>query len=326
MKAILVDNPGPNASLAWREVEDAAPSQGEILLRVAAAGINRADLMQRAGRYPPGPGASPYLGLECAGEVLALGAGVSRFQVGDPVCALLSGGGYAERVAVPEGQALPIPKGVSIQDAAGIPEVFATAYANLYMEAAAEPGERFLIHAGGSGVGTAAIGLAKMKNNPCFVTVGSEEKARRCLALGASGACDRRKGSFVQHVNEWSEGRGVDVVLDPVGGSYFNDNLAVCAVDGRLVLIGLMGGHKIETSLLQMMGKRLRIIGSTLRNRSVQYKSDVMSELQREVWPSFAAGELRVEVDEVYPIDRVEDAHRRMRADANFGKILLAFP
>lgn len=323
MKAIIVDNPGPDASLTWQEVDDAVPAQGEILIRVAAAGVNRADLMQRVGRYPPPTAASPYLGLECAGEVVALGSEVTRFQVGDPVCALLSGGGYAELVAVPEGQALPVPLGLSVHDAAGIPEVFATAFANLYMEAAAVPGERFLIHAGGSGVGTAAIGLAKIKNNPCFVTVGGEEKARRCLELGASGASDRLEGSFVDKVSEWAEGQGVDVVLDPVGASYFNDNLAVLSMDGRLVLIGVMGGHKIESSLLPMMGKRLRIIGSTLRNRSTEYKSAVMARLEREVWPSFDSGALRAQVDASYPIERADEAHAHMQSDANFGKILL---
>lgn len=323
MKAIVIENPGPKANLAWTDVEDASPGEGEILIRVAAAGINRADLMQCAGMYPPPPGASPHPGLECAGEVVALGAGCKRFRKGDAVCALLSGGGYAELVAVPEGQALPIPKDISLSEAAGIPEVYATAYANLYMEAAAAPGETFLVHAGGSGVGTAAIALAGLKDNPCYVTLGGEEKARRCLDLGAADACDRHSESFVDKVKEWTQGRGVDVVLDPVGASYFNDNLACLAMDGTLVLIGLMSGHKVDTSLVPMLQKRLKIVGSTLRNRSIEYKSRVMAELEAGVWPSFEQGVLKPQIDSVYPIGNVADAHQRMRSDANFGKILL---
>ncbi len=323
MKAICIENPGPKANLAWTEVEDAAPGEGEILIRVAAAGINRADLMQSVGMYPPPLGASPYLGLECAGEAVALGAGCKRFQKGEAVCALLSGGGYAELVAVPEGQALPVPEGVSLTEAAGIPEVYATAYANLYMEAAAKAGETFLVHAGGSGVGTAAIALAGLNDNPCYVTLGGEEKARRCLGLGAAGACDRHRESFVDKVKEWTQGRGVDVILDPVGASYFNDNLACLAMDGTLVLIGLMSGHKVDTSLVPMLRKRLKIVGTTLRNRSIKYKSRVMAELEANVWPSFAQGVLKPQIDSVYPIREVADAHQRMRSDANFGKILL---
>ncbi len=323
MKAIVIDNPGPEVNLAWTEVEDAEPAEGEILIRVAVAGVNRADLMQCAGFYPPPPGASLYPGLECAGEVVSVGTGCTTFQTGDAVCALLSGGGYAELVTVPEGQALPIPEGISATEAAGIPEVFATAYANLYMEAAAEPGETFLVHAGGSGVGTAAIALAGLRDNPCYVTLGGEEKARRCLELGAAGACDRHSESFVEKVKEWTQGRGVDVILDPVGAGYFNDNLACLAMDGTLVLIGLMSGHKVDSSLVPMLQKRLKIVGSTLRNRSIRYKSRVMAELKTNVWSSFEQGVLKLEVDGVYPIKDVAYAHQRMRSDASFGKILL---
>ena len=324
MKAIVIENPGPKVNLAWTKVENPTPGEGEILIRVAAAGVNRADLMQCAGFYPPPPGASHYPGLECAGEVVSVGPGCQKFQAGDAVCALLSGGGYAELVAVPEGQALPVPDGVSVTEAAGIPEVFATAYANLYLEAAAQPGETFLVHAGGSGVGTAAIALAGLRDNPCYVTLGGEEKARRCLKLGAAGTCDRHSESFVDKVKEWTQGRGVDVILDPVGASYFNDNLACLAMDGTLVLIGLMSGHKVDTSLVPMLRKRLKIVGSTLRNRSIEYKSRVMAELEANVWPSIGQGVLKPQIDSVYPIGEVADAHQRMHSDANFGKILLA--
>ena len=324
MKAIVIENPGPKVNLAWTKVENPTPGEGEILIRVAAAGVNRADLMQCAGFYPPPPGASPYPGLECAGEVVSVGLGCQKFQAGDAVCALLSGGGYAELVAVPEGQALPVPDGVSVTEAAGIPEVFATAYANLYLEAAAKRDETFLVHAGGSGVGTAAVALAGLRGNPCYVTLGGEEKARRCLDLGAAGACDRHSESFVDKVKEWTQGRGVDVILDPVGASYFNDNLACLAMDGTLVLIGLMSGHKVDTSLAPMLRKRLKIVGSTLRNRSIEYKSRVMAELEANVWPSFEQGVLKPEIDSIFPIAEVANAHQRMRSDVNFGKILLA--
>lgn len=323
MKAIVIENAGPEVHLAWTKVEDPTPGEGEIIIHVAAAGVNRADLMQCAGFYPPPPGASPYPGLECAGEVVAIGHGCERLQEGDAVCALLSGGGYAELVAVPEGQALPIPEGISVTEAAGIPEVFATAYANLYMEAEAQPGESFLIHAGGSGVGTAAIALAGLKGNPCYVTAGGEEKARRCMGLGAAAACDRHAEKFVDRVDEWTQGRGIDVILDPVGASYLNDNLACLAMDGRFVLIGLMSGHKVESTLIPILSKRLKVLGSTLRNRSIEYKCRVMAELERNVWPSFQSGALEVEIDSVYPIKEVTEAHQHMRSDANFGKILL---
>ena len=323
MKAIVIEAPGEQPKLAWQEVEDAKPGAGEVLIRVAAAGVNRADLMQCAGGYPPPPGASPYPGLECAGVVVEVGAQCETFRIGDTVCALLSGGGYAEFVAVPEGQVLPVPEGVSIEHAAGIPEVFATAYANLYMEAAACPGEVSLVHAGASGVGTAAIGLARLLGNPCYVTVGDEEKVARCLDLGASGACDRHAESFAEKVQDWTDGRGVDVILDPVGASYYNDNLSSLAIDGRLVLIGLMDGHRIQSSLVPVLRKRLRIVGSTLRNRSVEYKSRVMSALQSTVWPAFEDASLQVEVDRVFPISEIEAAHNHMRANANVGKIVL---
>ncbi len=323
MKAIVIEEPGEQPKLAWQDVEDARPAAGEVLIRVVASGINRADLMQCAGGYPPPPGASPYPGLECAGVVVEVGAQCQRFGVGDAVCALLSGGGYAELVAVPEGQVLPVPEGVSIDHAAGIPEVFATAYANLYIEAAAHSGEVLLVHAGASGVGTAAIGLAHLLGNPCYVTVGGEEKAARCLDLGASGACDRYAESFVEKVQGWTDGRGMDVILDPVGAGYYNDNLSSLALDGRLVLIGLMDGHRIQSSLLPVLRKRLRIVGSTLRNRSLQYKARVMSSLHEKIWPAFESGRIQVQVDRMFPISDIEAAHSHMRANANIGKILL---
>ncbi|MEM8768511.1 MAG: NAD(P)H-quinone oxidoreductase, partial [Pseudomonadota bacterium] len=237
MKAIQVDG----AKLLWAEVESPALGVGEVRIRAHASAINRADLVQRSGGYPPPPGASPILGLECAGEVLEVGEGVDRVKVGDPVCALLAGGGYAEEVVAPAGQVLPVPEGLDFTQAAALPEVFATAYLNLFMEAGLQNGERVLLHAGASGVGTAAIQLCKVRNVESFVTAGQGEKIDRCLALGASGGWNRHDGSFVDAVKAWAP-EGVVVILDPVGGAYLSDNFAVLAVDGRLVIIGLMGG------------------------------------------------------------------------------------
>ncbi len=266
MKAIVADN----GDLAWRETAEPPLGVGEVRIRVHATAINRADLVQRSGGYPPPPGASNILGLECAGEIVAVGDGVGRVEPGDQVCALLSGGGYAEQVVVPAGQVLAIPDGLDMLQAAAIPEVFATAYLNLYMEANLARGERVVIHAGASGVGTAAIQLCNTTNNPCFVTAGSSEKIDRCVALGAAGGWDRHEGSFLPAVTTWG---GVDVVLDPVGAAYVDDNLSCLNVDGRLVLIGLMSGMQTQLNLGVLLMKRLRMIGSTLRARSTAAKA-----------------------------------------------------
>lgn len=319
MHAIQIDGD----SLRWAKGERPAIGAGEIRILVHATAANRADLAQRAGSYPPPPGASPILGLECAGEVIELGEGVTRFSVGDRVCALLAGGGYAEEVVVAAGQALPIPRGLSMAEAAALPEVFATAYLNLYMEAELRRGERALLHAGASGVGTAAIQLCKAFDNPCFVTVGSQNKLDACLALGASGGCLRGAGPFVDPVTQWSEGKGVDAVLDPVGGAYLDDNIKVLRQDGRLVVIGLMGGVKTEINLGLMMIKRLRLIGSTLRARSVPAKAAVMDALFDEVWPLIEGGQIRPIVDRVFPVAEAGAAHEAMAADENVGKLVL---
>lgn len=319
MKAIQIED----GKLVWADAEAPLLGTGDVRIRVSATAVNRADLVQRSGNYPPPPGASPILGLECAGEVLEVGEGVGRVAVGDRVCALLAGGGYAEEVVVPAGQVLPIPGDLSMHEAAAIPEVFATAWLNLFMEARATLGERVLLHAGASGVGTAAIQLCQLKGNPCFVTAGAPDKIDRCLALGAEGGWNRHDGSFVDAVKGWAPG-GVDVILDPVGARYLADNLSVLGVDGRLVVIGLMGGAATELNLGVLMVKRQRIIGSTLRARSVAAKAAVMDELQAEVWPHFESGRIRPIVEAVIPIEEADRAHELIAADQTFGKVILS--
>jgi putative PIG3 family NAD(P)H quinone oxidoreductase len=319
VKAIQIENGG----LVWSQADLPAVGVGEVRIRVAATAVNRADLVQRTGNYPPPPGASPILGLECAGEVVETGEGVARVAVGDRVCALLAGGGYAEEVVVPAGQVLPIPGNLSMHEAAALPEVFATAYLNLFMEARASLGERVLLHAGASGVGTAAIQLCQVRGNPCFVTAGQADKLERCRKLGAEGGWNRHDGSFVDAVKAWAP-QGVDVILDPVGAGYLADNLSVLGLDGRLVIIGLMGGAEASVNLGIMMVKRQRIIGSTLRARSVAAKAAVMDELKAEVWPHIESGRIRPIVEEVIPIEEAERAHALVAADQTFGKVVLS--
>ena len=318
MKAIQIED----GKLIWADAEPSQVGVGEVRIRVAATAVNRADLVQRTGGYPPPPGASPILGLECAGEVVEVGEGVARVAAGDAVCALLAGGGYAEEVVVPAGQVLPVPAGLDMVQAAALPEVFATAYLNLFMEARASLGETVLLHAGASGVGTAAIQLCRQRGNPCFVTAGNPEKIERCIALGAEGGWNRHDGDFKEPVQAWAP-QGVDVILDPVGGRYLADNLAVLGLDGRLVIIGLMGGAEASVNLGLMMVKRQRIIGSTLRARSVAAKAAVMDALRDEVWPHIESGTIQPIVEAVLPIEDAEQAHALIAADQTFGKVVM---
>ena len=319
MKAIQIEG----EELVWGEVPSPALGDGEIRIRTKATAVNRADLAQRAGAYPPPPGASPILGLECSGVVSELGAGVTRFQLGDEVCALLAGGGHAEEVVVPAGQVLPVPAGMSFTDAAALPEVFATAYLNLMMEAQLAPGETVLLHAGASGVGTAAIQLCGAFGNPCFVTAGSDEKINRCVELGASGGSNRHTGSFVEQVETWTGGQGFDVILDPVGAAYLADNLKSLNLDGRLVLIGLMGGVEAPLTLAPLMMRRLRIIGSTLRARPVAAKTQIMDALHERVWPLLEDGTIKPIVEEIIPVAEAGKAHALIASDTTFGKVVL---
>ena len=320
MKAILVKGD----ELVWNEVPEPALGAGQVKIENYATAVNRADLAQRAGNYPPPPGASAILGLECAGVVAAVGEGVSRVRPGDEVCALLAGGGYAETVVVPAGQVLPKPAGLSFAEAASLPEVFATAYLNLFMEARLTNGERALLHAGASGVGTAAIQLCKAFGNPTFVTAGSAAKIDRCVALGASAGFNRHDGSFAPAVSAWTNGQGVDVILDPVGGAYLADNLGSLALDGRLVVIGLLGGATAEISLGRLMVKRQRLIGSTLRARSIAAKATVMDALRERVWPLVERGSIAPVIERVLPVVDAAQAHRLIASDQTFGKVVLA--
>ena len=319
MKAIHVRG----EDLVWAEADEPAPGPGEVLIENHATAVNRADLAQRAGGYPPPPGASPVLGLECAGVVAAVGEGVSRVVPGDAVCALLAGGGYAETVVVPAGQVLKKPARLSFVEAASIPEVFATAYLNLFMEARLVKGERAVIHAGASGVGTAGIQMCKAFGNPVFVTAGSADKIDRCIGLGADAGFNRYDGDFSAAIKAWTDGRGADVILDPVGGAYLAQNLASLATDGRLVIIGLLGGASAQAFLGMMMAKRLRIIGSTLRARSIAAKATIMDALKERVWPLLEDGTIMPVIERVSPVEQADEAHALIAGNQTFGKVVL---
>jgi len=320
MKAITI---GEDSSLDWSNFPDPELKQGEVLIEVSASAINRADLMQRRGLYPPPAGASPILGLECSGIVTQVSETVHRFKEGDPVCALLAGGGYAQKVAVDQGSVLPVPAGLTLLEAASLPEVYATAWLNLFIEAGLRPGEKVILHAGASGVGTAAIQLCKAFGSPSFVTAGSEEKLAFCRSLGATDGFNRHDGSFLQAAKAFSGAVGVDVVLDPVGGAYLEDNLNVLGLYGRLVLIGLMGGSNREINLGQLMVKRLRVIGSTLRARSLIEKAAIIKDLQEQVWPKISEGEIRPVIDKVFPMQAAAEAQDWVATDQTIGKVVL---
>ena len=319
MKAISQEG----SDLLWKENPDPVLKEGEVLIHIKASAINRADLLQRSGNYPVPPGASPILGLECSGEIEEVSENVDNFKKGDQVCALLAGGGYAEKVSVPSGQVLKIPKGFSFEQAAALPEVFATAYFNLYMEASLSEGEKVLIHAGASGVGTAAIQICKVKGNPCFVTAGNKDKISRCIELGADGGTVRTEENFALAVSEWTDNNGVDVILDPVGANYLDDNLKSLSLEGRLVMIGLMGGAETSINLALMLMKRLRIIGSTLRNQPISTKTRIMYILGEYLWPFLESGDIKPIIDTVIPIQEVDKAHKLMESNQTFGKVIL---
>lgn len=319
MRVISVSETG---DLLWTEAADLVPSPAEILIDVKATAINRADLMQRKGLYPPPPGAPETMGLECAGIVMAVGRDVTHHQVGDRVCALLAGGGYAEQAVVDQGSALKIPDNLDFEQAAAIPEVFATAWLNLFIEAALQPGERVVLHAGASGVGTAAIQLCHAFGSESFVTAGSASKIEACLKLGAKGGHNRRDGGFIDALRAlWPQ--GADVILDPVGASYLAENLEALTLNGRLVLIGLMGGSRSEIDLAKLMMKRLRVVGSTLRARPLEEKASIMAELSQYVWPKISQGEILPIIQQVFPIQSASAAHELMASDVTIGKVVL---
>ncbi|WP_133739981.1 NAD(P)H-quinone oxidoreductase [Actinorugispora endophytica] len=326
MRAIAISEPGGPDVLTWREVPDPEPGPGEVLVEVAATAVNRADVNQRQGSYPPPPGASEYPGLECSGRVAALGPGTdgSGWRVGDEVCALLAGGGYAERVAVPVGQLLPVPAGVGLVEAAALPETACTVWSNVFMTAALGPGESLLVHGGGSGIGTFAIQLARARGARVLTTAGSPEKLARCLELGAVAAVNHRTEDFAARVREETGGAGVDVVLDIMGGSYLDANLRSLAVGGRLVVIGLMGGRRAELDLGRMLVRRLSVHATTLRSRPLAEKAEIVSQVAGQVWPLVGKGTVRPVVDRVLPLRDAAEAHRIMESGGHVGKILLS--
>lgn len=321
MKAIVIH---ADKSLHWEEVATPAPGPDDVAIRVHATAINRADLMQRAGLYPPPPGASAVPGLECAGEISAVGSQVRQWKPGDKVCALLAGGGYAQTVVCPATHVLPVPAGLSFQQAAALPEVFATAWLNLYMEANTRPGQKVLLHAGASGVGTAAIQLCKARGNPVFVTVGDAHKLATCLALGASAGHLRTAGEFETAVKHWAGSEGVHTILDPVGGGYLEQNIRLLATDGHLVVIGLMGGRSAPLDLGRLLVKRIRVVGSTLRSRSDASKAELVAQLHEQVWPGFDDGRFHPVIHREYPINAVEQAMADVASNATIGKVVLS--
>lgn len=321
MKAILVDETSPERPLRWAEVPDPVPGPGEVLVDIHATAVNRADLLQRAGNYPPPPGAPPYLGLEMAGVVAGLGPGVTGWQAGERVCALLAGGGYAERIAVPAPLLVRLPADWDFVKAAAFPEVFYTAFVNLFMEAQLQAGESVLIHGGASGVGTAAIQLASASGCRVAVTAGSPEKCRRCLELGAELAIDYREEDFAAAVQDRLG--GVDVVLDISGGAYLERNLQALKLRGRLVLIALLGGPTAPVDLGLVLRKRLRLIGSLLRSRSLEEKTRIVDGFAASFWPRMAAGRIAPVIEAALPISQAADAHRMLAENRNVGKVVL---
>ena len=323
MKAVVADGGGGPEVLSLGEVPDPEPGEGELLLRVAATAVNRADLLQRQGHYPPPPGASDVLGLECSGTVAALGPGVEGWSVGDEVCALLAGGGYAEQVAVPAGQVMPLPPGVDLVTAAALPEVACTVWSNVFMVAGLQPGEHLLVHGGAGGIGTFAIQLASTLGAHVHTTAGSAEKLAVCAELGAETTINYRDQDFVEVVREATDGHGADVVLDNMGAKYLSRNLDVLATEGRLVVIGMQGGSKGELDLGALLRKRGAVIATALRSRPVDGKAAICAAVVEHVWPLVAEGRVRPVVHAAMPLDRAADAHRSMEASDHIGKLLL---
>ncbi|MEO8519442.1 MAG: NAD(P)H-quinone oxidoreductase [Dermatophilaceae bacterium] len=323
MKAITIPTPGDADALVLDEVPTPAIAAGEVLIQVAAAGINRADLMQRQGFYPPPPGASTYPGMEVSGIISTLGAEVTGWKVGDEVCALLAGGGYAEQVAVPASQLLPVPDGVSLVDAASLPEVVCTVWSNVFMTANLQPGQTILIHGGSSGIGTMAIQLARAIGARVAVTAGSAEKLAACEALGAEILVNYREQDFTQVLAEATQGHGADVILDNMGAKYLARNVSALAVNGRLVIIGLQGGVKAELDINALLRKCAAVIATSLRARPVGEKAAIVAAVREHVWPLIESGHVKPVVHSTFPLALAADAHRALEASTHIGKILL---
>ena len=323
MKAILFEKPGSEDVLYWGDAPAPKLRAGMIRIQVAATALNRADLLQRQGFYPPPPGASEILGLECSGVVSEIAEGVSGFRIGDRVMALLPGGGYAEEVVVDAGSVMKVPDQIDLIEAAALPEVLLTVFLNVFEIGGLQEGGWLLVHGGGSGIGTASIQMARSIGAHVVVTAGSDEKCRRCVDLGADVALNYREGDFAAAVMEATEGRGAEVVLDSIGGPYLESNLKSLAMDGRLVMIGLMGGAKSEIALGALLTRRLSVVGSTLRTRSSAEKAALVAGLQVRFWAALEEGRLQPIVDRVLPIDEAGAGHRTMKASDHFGKIVL---
>ena len=323
MKAVTIPEPGGPDALVLDDVPDPMPGPGEVVVDVVAAGVNRADVMQRQGHYNPPPGSSAYPGLEVSGRIGRLGDGVEGWSVGEEVCALLTGGGYAEQVTVPVGQLLPVPSGVSLEDAAGMPEVTCTVWSNVFMTANLQPGEVLLVHGGGSGIGTMAVQLGREVGARVAVTAGSPEKLEVCHQLGASILVNYRSEDFTEVVRAASDGHGADVILDNIGAKYLAGNVAVLADNGRLVVIGLQGGRSGEIDLGAMLSKRCALIATTLRGRPAAEKATIVAAVREHVWPLVADGRVRPVVHARYPLAEAARAHREMEASTHVGKLLL---
>lgn len=323
MKAVVIAQHGGPEVLQVQEVPQPEPGTGEVLIRVEAAGVNRADVVQRMGLYPPPPGASEIPGLEVAGTVAALGEGVDQWGVGDRVCALLAGGGYAEYAVAAAAECLPVPGGLSMTEAAGLPETVLTVWSNVMERCALQPGESFLVHGGSSGIGTTAIQLAARFGATVYATAGSDEKVRVCEELGATRAVNYREEDFVEVLREDTGGRGVDVILDMVGGDYVDRNIQLAAADGRIVNIAYLQGSRVEANLMPVMLKRLVLTGSTLRAREPGFKSALTRAVQAAAWPWIEAGEVRPIVHREFPFSEAVEAHRVMESSVHIGKLIL---
>ncbi len=323
MKAIVVDTPGAEDVLKIGEAPSPTLTPEDIRIRVRATAVNRADLLQRQGMYPPPPGASPIIGLECAGDVIEVGGAVTGWNVGDRAMALLPGGGYAEEAVAHHGSAMHVPAALSYEEAGALPEVFLTSFLNIFMLGAIKPGGAALVHGGGSGIGTASTTLLKEAGMRALVTAGSKDKCRRCRDHGADVAINYRDGDFAPHVREATDGKGVNVILDSIGGQYFSANLDCLATDGRLVIIGLIGGAKADINLALLLIRRLQVIGSTLRTRAAADKAEIVARFLERFGAALAAGRIKPVVDRVLPLEQAAEAHRIVQASTHFGKVVL---
>jgi NADPH2:quinone reductase len=326
MKAVIITQPGGPEVLQLAERPQPVIAPNEVLVKVAAAGINRPDVSQRKGNYPPPAGAPTEIpGLEIAGIITRVGTDVTRWKVGDKVCALVWGGGYAEYCNVPEGQCLPIPDNFTFIEAASLPETFFTVWSNVFDRGHLQPGESLLVHGGSSGIGVAAIQMAKARDSTVYVTAGTDEKCRFCENLGAAKAINYKTENFADRLKELTNGRGVDVILDMIGGDYTTGNLQSLTDEGRLVMINMMKGKDVGIDLSLVMRKRLTITGSMLRGREVAFKSAIAHSLEKNIWPLIASGKIKAIVHDIFPADKAAEAHRLMESSQHTGKIILSF-